>query len=105
MTLAYVVFGLLAAVGVAMATGLLRTTTPVEDRYAAKLAGYAALGWSACWAFCAAWFALEHAGMLPAALEMMDNAIIRAVEASVFAAGLPTDAEAVLKPRDGFSHG
>jgi glycolate oxidase subunit GlcD len=35
-------------------------------------------------------------GMLPAALEMMDNAIIRAVEASVFAAGLPTDAQAVL---------
>lgn len=35
-------------------------------------------------------------GMLPAALEMMDNAIIRAVEASVFAAGLPIDAQAVL---------
>jgi len=34
--------------------------------------------------------------MLPAALEMMDNAIIRAVEASVFAAGLPIDAQAVL---------
>jgi glycolate oxidase subunit GlcD len=36
------------------------------------------------------------AGMLPAALEMMDNAIIRAVEASVFTAGLPIDAQAVL---------
>jgi glycolate oxidase subunit GlcD len=35
-------------------------------------------------------------GMLPAALEMMDNAIIRAIEASVFAAGLPIDAQAVL---------
>jgi glycolate oxidase subunit GlcD len=35
-------------------------------------------------------------GMLPAALEMMDNAIIRAVEQSVFAAGLPIDAQAVL---------
>src|SRR3989441_6218186 len=35
-------------------------------------------------------------GILPAALEMMDNAIIRAVEASVFAAGLPVDAQAVL---------
>jgi FAD/FMN-containing dehydrogenase len=34
--------------------------------------------------------------MLPAALEMMDNAIIRAVEASVFTAGLPIDAQAVL---------
>lgn len=40
--------------------------------------------------------AIISAGMLPAALEMMDNAIIRAVEESVFAAGLPTDAEAVL---------
>jgi glycolate oxidase subunit GlcD len=40
--------------------------------------------------------AIIAAGMLPAALEMMDNAIIRAVEASVFAAGLPIDAQAVL---------
>ncbi|PYS21107.1 MAG: hypothetical protein DMF72_18495 [Acidobacteria bacterium] len=40
--------------------------------------------------------AIIAAGILPAALEMMDNAIIRAVEASVFTAGLPTDAQAVL---------
>src|SRR5438874_5512925 len=40
--------------------------------------------------------AIIAAGMLPAALEMMDNAIIRAVEASVFAAGLPIDAQFVL---------
>src|SRR5438552_16778045 len=40
--------------------------------------------------------AIISAGMLPAALEMMDNAIIRAVEASVFTAGLPVDAQAVL---------
>lgn len=40
--------------------------------------------------------AIIAAGLLPAALEMMDNAIIRAVEASVFTAGLPIDAEAVL---------
>src|SRR2546426_9428922 len=40
--------------------------------------------------------AIIAAGMLPAALEMMDNAIIRAVEASGFAAGLPVDAQAVL---------
>jgi glycolate oxidase subunit GlcD len=40
--------------------------------------------------------AIIAAGMLPAALEMMDNEIIRAVEASVFAAGLPIDAQAVL---------
>src|SRR5438128_670842 len=40
--------------------------------------------------------AVIAAGMLPAALEMMDNAIIRAIEASVFTAGLPIDAQAVL---------
>ena len=36
------------------------------------------------------------AGVVPAALEMMDNPTIRAVEASVYAAGYPTDAAAVL---------
>ncbi len=40
--------------------------------------------------------AIIAAGIFPAALEMMDQAIIRAVEASVFTAGLPVDAEAVL---------
>ncbi|HEX8898749.1 MAG TPA: FAD-linked oxidase C-terminal domain-containing protein, partial [Chthoniobacterales bacterium] len=40
--------------------------------------------------------AIIAAGLLPAALEMMDNEIIRAVEASVFSAGLPIDAQAVL---------
>jgi glycolate oxidase subunit GlcD len=40
--------------------------------------------------------AIIAAGMLPAALEMLDNAIIRAIEASVFSTGLPTDAQAVL---------
>ncbi|HXI25198.1 MAG TPA: FAD-linked oxidase C-terminal domain-containing protein, partial [Pyrinomonadaceae bacterium] len=40
--------------------------------------------------------AIIAAGMLPAALEMMDNEIIRAVEASIFTAGLPIDAQAVL---------
>ena len=34
--------------------------------------------------------------LMPAALEMMDHEIIRAVEASVFAAGLPPDAGAAL---------
>src|SRR5205085_1990209 len=33
--------------------------------------------------------ALIAAGLMPAALEMLDGATIRAVEASVFAAGLP----------------
>lgn len=40
--------------------------------------------------------AIIAAGLMPAALEMLDGAIIRAVEASVFAAGLPQDAEAAL---------
>jgi glycolate oxidase subunit GlcD len=40
--------------------------------------------------------AIIAAGLIPAALEMLDGAIIRAVEASVFAAGLPQDAEAAL---------
>ena len=36
------------------------------------------------------------AGIVPAALELMDQATIRAVEESVYAAGYPTDAAAVL---------
>ncbi len=35
-------------------------------------------------------------GILPAALEMMDGAAVRLVEASVYAAGYPTDCDAVL---------
>jgi glycolate oxidase subunit GlcD len=40
--------------------------------------------------------AIIAAGVLPAALEMMDREIIRAVEQSIFAAGLPPDAGAAL---------
>lgn len=40
--------------------------------------------------------AIIAAGVIPAGLEMMDGEIIRAVEASVFAAGLPPDAGAAL---------
>ncbi|RMG54396.1 MAG: FAD-binding protein [Acidobacteria bacterium] len=36
------------------------------------------------------------AGVIPAAMEMMDQATVRAVEESVFASGLPIDAAAVL---------
>jgi glycolate oxidase subunit GlcD len=35
-------------------------------------------------------------GIVPAALEMMDGATIRAVEASIYAAGYPVDADAIL---------
>jgi glycolate oxidase subunit GlcD len=45
-------------------------------------------------------------GILPAALEMMDAPTIRAVEASIYAAGYPVDAEAVLLIElDGFEAG
>ncbi|NUQ13317.1 MAG: FAD-binding protein, partial [Gemmatimonadaceae bacterium] len=40
--------------------------------------------------------AIVATGIVPAALEMMDRATIRAVEASIYAAGYPTDAAAVL---------
>ncbi|HUF31311.1 MAG TPA: FAD-linked oxidase C-terminal domain-containing protein [Gemmatimonadaceae bacterium] len=45
-------------------------------------------------------------GIVPAALEMMDNGTIRAVEASIYAAGYPIDAAAVLLAEvDGLSAG
>ena len=40
--------------------------------------------------------AIIASGIVPAALEMMDNATILAVEASIYAAGYPTDAAAIL---------
>ena len=40
--------------------------------------------------------AIIAAGILPAAIEMMDGPTIRAVEASIYAAGYPADADAVL---------
>lgn len=45
---------------------------------------------------CRAVGAVIEAGMVPAALEIVDRRTIEAVEASVYAAGLPTDAGAVL---------
>jgi glycolate oxidase subunit GlcD len=40
--------------------------------------------------------AVIASGIVPAALEMMDQACVQAVEASIYAAGYPTDAAAVL---------
>lgn len=45
---------------------------------------------------CRAVGGIIDAGMVPAALEIVDRRTIEAVEASVYAAGLPTDAGAVL---------
>ena len=47
-------------------------------------------------AACAAVSAIVAAGLVPAALEILDRATIAAVEASVYRAGYPTDADAVL---------
>jgi glycolate oxidase subunit GlcD len=40
--------------------------------------------------------AIIASGIVPAALEMMDQSCVRAVESSIYAAGYPTDAAAVL---------
>ncbi len=48
------------------------------------------------WTRAALFSAIIAEGLLPAALEMIDGITIRAVEASVFAAGYPTDAAAAL---------
>jgi glycolate oxidase subunit GlcD len=45
---------------------------------------------------CRAVTAVIRAGLVPAALEIVDQRTVRAVEASVYAAGLPLDAGAVL---------
>jgi glycolate oxidase subunit GlcD len=45
---------------------------------------------------CRAVGGIIESGLVPAALEIVDQRTIRAVEASVYAAGLPTDAGAVL---------
>ncbi len=47
-------------------------------------------------AACGAVSSIVSAGIVPAALEILDQATIRAVEASVFRAGYPQDAAAVL---------
>ena len=45
---------------------------------------------------CRAVSAIIKSGLVPAALEIVDQRTIRAVEASVYAAGMPTDAGAIL---------
>src|SRR6185312_17279631 len=40
--------------------------------------------------------AIIGSGLVPAALEMMDQSCVAVVEASIYAAGYPTDAAAVL---------
>jgi glycolate oxidase subunit GlcD len=50
--------------------------------------------------------AIVASGVIPAALEMMDGPTIRAVEQSIYAAGYPTDADAILLAEvDGLADG
>ena len=64
---------------------------PIPERIITQLADFTSVDDAA-----RATSAIIAAGILPAALELMDNATIEAVEASVYAAGYPRDAAAVL---------
>ena len=64
---------------------------PIPERIITQLADFTSVSDAA-----RATSAIIAAGILPAALELMDNATIEAVEASVYAAGYPRDAAAVL---------
>ncbi len=75
--------------GVALDVTVRLARTPPAVR--TLLADYASLDAAA-----RATSAIIASGVLPAALELMDGATVRAVEASVYAAGYPTDAAAVL---------
>lgn len=65
--------------------------TPDPERAITLLADFTALRDAA-----AATSAIVASGILPAALELMDQATIAAVEGSIYAAGYPVDAAAVL---------
>lgn len=76
-------------VGIVVAATL--RLVPLPERVVTLLAAFASVG-----AACEAVAAIVAAGLRPAAMEVMDQRAIRAVEASAFRAGLPTDAGAVL---------
>lgn len=65
--------------------------TPNPERIITMLADFSTVRGAA-----QATSAIIAAGIVPAALELMDNATIRAVEGSIYAAGYPVDAAAVL---------
>lgn len=75
--------------GVALDATVRLTRNPPAVR--TLLADFASLDTAAC-----ATSAIIAAGIVPAALEMMDQPTIRAVEASIYAAGYPVDAAAAL---------
>lgn len=65
--------------------------TPDPESVVTLLADFTSVRWAA-----EATSRIVAAGILPAALELMDQATIEAVESSVYAAGYPRDAAAVL---------
>ena len=65
--------------------------TPLPEQICTLLASFPALAPA-----CQAVSSIMASGIVPAALELMDDRTIEAVEASVYAAGYPRDARAVL---------
>lgn len=76
---------------VAIAVKLYLKLVPVPEKVVTLLAAFHSIAES-----CSAVAAIVAAGLRPVALEVMDQKTIRAVESSVYRAGLPTDAGAVL---------
>lgn len=76
---------------VAIVVGATLRLIPLPERVVTLLAAYGSVA-----SACAAVAAVVAAGLRPAALEVMDQRAIRAVEASAYRAGLPTEAGAVL---------
>lgn len=74
-----------------IATEITVRLTPVAESVHTLLADFASVDAAA-----RAVSAIIATGIVPAALEMMDHAAINAVEASIYAAGYPTDAAAIL---------
>lgn len=77
------------AVAVALRIGV--RLIPLPEAVVTLLAGYESIA-----AACATVSEIVAAGLTPVAMEIMDQAAVRAVEASVFRAGYPTEAGAVL---------
>ena len=75
----------------ALVTAMELALTPLPEAVATLLAPYASLE-----AACAVVSRILERGLRPAALEILDREAVRAVEGSVFRAGYPAEAEAVL---------
>ena len=74
-----------------IATSATLSLLPIPEAICALLVSFSTLR-----AACEAVSSVIAAGVVPAALELMDDRTIEAVEASVYAAGYPRDARAVL---------